>query len=49
LDVERYRTSYAPALLLTLVIMTAFVIGFCEQLFRREKMEAQQPRETDNT
>ncbi|HTD13750.1 MAG TPA: hypothetical protein VK673_01130, partial [Chthoniobacterales bacterium] len=41
LDVERYRTSYAPALLLTLVIMTAFVIGFFEQLFRREKIEGQ--------
>jgi hypothetical protein len=34
LDYDRYRTSYAPALLLTLVIMTVFVIGCSERLFR---------------
>ena len=34
LDYERYRTSYASALLLTLVIMTVFVIGCSERLFR---------------
>src|SRR5215469_10733673 len=44
LDVERYRSSYAPALLLTLVIMAAFVILVFEQVFHREKMEGQQRR-----
>jgi hypothetical protein len=39
LEVERYRTSYAPALLLTLVLMTAFLVGFCEQLFRHLKLK----------
>ncbi|MFY9988063.1 MAG: hypothetical protein WAK31_25135 [Chthoniobacterales bacterium] len=39
LEVERYRTSYAPALLLTLVIMTGFLIGFCEQLFQHLKLK----------
>jgi hypothetical protein len=34
LDYGRYRTSYASALLLTLVIMTVFVIGCGERLFR---------------
>jgi hypothetical protein len=34
LDYERYRTSYASALLLTLVIMTVFVIGCGERLLR---------------
>jgi hypothetical protein len=34
LDYDRYRTSYAPALLLTLAIMTVFVIGCCERIFR---------------
>src|SRR5215469_5115717 len=34
LDYDRYRTSYASALLLTLVIMTVFVIGCSERLFR---------------
>jgi hypothetical protein len=34
LDLDRYRTGYAPALLLTLVIMAVFVTGFCERLFQ---------------
>ncbi|MBV9875704.1 MAG: hypothetical protein JO025_13310 [Verrucomicrobia bacterium] len=34
LDYDRYRTSYASALLLILVIMTVFVIGCSERLFR---------------
>jgi len=34
LDYGRYRTSYASALLLTLVIITVFVIGCSERLFR---------------
>jgi hypothetical protein len=34
LDYDRYRSSYASALLLTLVIMTVFVIGCSERLFR---------------
>ena len=33
LDLDRYRTSYAPALLLALVLMTVFVLGCCERLF----------------
>jgi hypothetical protein len=39
LEVERYRTSYAPGLLLSLVIMTGFLIGFCEQLFQHLKLK----------
>jgi hypothetical protein len=34
LDLDRYRTSYVPALLLVLVIMTGFLIGCCERVFR---------------
>ena len=34
LDVDRYRTSYMPALLLTLVIMMTVLIAACEGLFR---------------
>lgn len=34
LDLDRYRTSYAPVLLVTLVIMTVFVLGWFERLFR---------------
>jgi hypothetical protein len=34
LDVDRYRTSYMPALLLTLVIMTTVLVAACEGLCR---------------
>jgi hypothetical protein len=49
LEVGRYRTSYAPALLLTLVIMTVFIIEVCERLFRRREIEVCQPREIESS
>ena len=48
LEEGRYRTSYAPALLLTLVIMTVFIIQVCERLFRRREIEVCQPREMES-
>jgi hypothetical protein len=34
LDLDRYRTGYSPALMVALVIMTAFLIGFVEHMWR---------------
>jgi hypothetical protein len=34
LDLDRYRTGYTPALMVALVIMTAFLIGFVEHMWR---------------
>lgn len=41
LDLDRYRTGYTPALMVALVIMTAFLIGFVEHLWLERRKRNQ--------